>query len=392
MQIDRSVPIQRPDGDAARRRPPGVRRQCRARLRQRRQRPVRQGPAVLQRGHPAARVRPREGEIAAQGRRHRPARVDAPDVGGGARHARDRRALQGAGDGVEHRRHAEEDPGGLVLLERPLPQARRLLLPDPVVAGLRVTGGGRPAKDAPYNETHWFDDAWDQRFFKAQGIVDPDERNAAYRELQQPLWDTGGYIIPFVYETLDAAARRSRASSRTSPRGSRTWAGSNSRTTGWRRSSWGRGPRPSAGGRLSRTSPAGGVHRPPDRGRRRGARARLDARVRRDAVLPGTPRTPRWAGARRRRRSSSCERNSGSNVRCSSSTGRGSAPSSAGDLGTSLGSGQPVTDFISGRAGNSLTLAVLALVVLFAVSGVWACRRCAAGRAVDHAISGARWR
>ena len=41
------------------------------------------------------------------------------------------------------------------------------------------------------------------------------------------------------------------------------------------------------------------------------------------------------------------------------------------DLGTSLGSGQPVTDFISGRAGNSLTLALLALVVLFAVWGSW---------------------
>lgn len=63
-------------------------------------------------------------------------------------------------------------------------------------------------KDAPYNETHWFDDGWDQQFFKAQGIVDPDERNAAYRDLQQPLWDTGGYIIPFVYETLDAAGAK----------------------------------------------------------------------------------------------------------------------------------------------------------------------------------------
>ena len=61
-----------------------------------------------------------------------------------------------------------------------------------------------------------------------------------------------------------------------------------------------------------------------------------------------------------------------------------------GDLGTSLGSGQPVTDFISGRVGNSLTLALLALVVLFAVSGVLGViagvRR---GRAVDQAISGA---
>jgi peptide/nickel transport system permease protein len=61
-----------------------------------------------------------------------------------------------------------------------------------------------------------------------------------------------------------------------------------------------------------------------------------------------------------------------------------------GDLGTSLGSGQPVTDFISGRAGNSLTLALLALIVLFAVSGVLGViagvRR---GRAVDQAISGA---
>ena len=61
-------------------------------------------------------------------------------------------------------------------------------------------------KGSPYNETQWYRSDWDTQFFKAQGIVDPAERNAAYRALQEPLWNEGGYIIPFVYLTLDAAS------------------------------------------------------------------------------------------------------------------------------------------------------------------------------------------
>lgn len=59
-----------------------------------------------------------------------------------------------------------------------------------------------------------------------------------------------------------------------------------------------------------------------------------------------------------------------------------------GDLGTSVASQTPVTSFISARAGNSLVLALVSLLVLLPVSlafGVWSGIR--RDRAADHAIS-----
>ena len=50
-------------------------------------------------------------------------------------------------------------------------------------------------KDAPYNETRWNDPAWEKEFVAASAIADDGERNARYKELQVPLWETGGEII-----------------------------------------------------------------------------------------------------------------------------------------------------------------------------------------------------
>jgi peptide/nickel transport system substrate-binding protein len=58
--------------------------------------------------------------------------------------------------------------------------------------------------NSPYNETHWYNKQWAAEFYKAQAIVNDDQRNAAYRALQAPLWDQGGYMIWGVFETLDA--------------------------------------------------------------------------------------------------------------------------------------------------------------------------------------------
>lgn len=60
-----------------------------------------------------------------------------------------------------------------------------------------------------------------------------------------------------------------------------------------------------------------------------------------------------------------------------------------GDLGRSMASHQPVSEFISARVGNSLVLAGITLLILCIVSvvlGVWAGIR--RGRAADHVISG----
>jgi peptide/nickel transport system substrate-binding protein len=48
---------------------------------------------------------------------------------------------------------------------------------------------------APYNETAWKKPAWDKKFLKATGIVDPAKRNAIYKELEAELWRDGGELI-----------------------------------------------------------------------------------------------------------------------------------------------------------------------------------------------------
>jgi peptide/nickel transport system substrate-binding protein len=61
-------------------------------------------------------------------------------------------------------------------------------------------------RNSPYNETHWYDKRWAAEFVRAEGIIDPAKRIAAYKALQEPLWEDSGYIVWGVYETLDAAS------------------------------------------------------------------------------------------------------------------------------------------------------------------------------------------
>ena len=60
-------------------------------------------------------------------------------------------------------------------------------------------------RTSPYNETHWYDQKWARAFRKAQEIPDAKRRNAAYQELQVPLWKTDGYVVFAFYNTVDAA-------------------------------------------------------------------------------------------------------------------------------------------------------------------------------------------
>jgi peptide/nickel transport system substrate-binding protein len=50
-------------------------------------------------------------------------------------------------------------------------------------------------KGATYNETHYDNPQWEADFRRAVGITEDDERNAALKELQVPIWEEGGYII-----------------------------------------------------------------------------------------------------------------------------------------------------------------------------------------------------
>jgi peptide/nickel transport system substrate-binding protein len=58
--------------------------------------------------------------------------------------------------------------------------------------------------NAPFNETAWQRPDWDTRFYDATGIVEDDERNAVYKELQTELYEEGGYIIWAYGDTLYA--------------------------------------------------------------------------------------------------------------------------------------------------------------------------------------------
>jgi peptide/nickel transport system substrate-binding protein len=63
-------------------------------------------------------------------------------------------------------------------------------------------------KSSPYNETHWYRPEWEAAFKKAQAIVNDAKRNAAYKDLQEPIWAEGGYILWGYHPTLNAASSR----------------------------------------------------------------------------------------------------------------------------------------------------------------------------------------
>jgi peptide/nickel transport system substrate-binding protein len=63
-------------------------------------------------------------------------------------------------------------------------------------------------KDSPYNETHWYSQSWADAFRAAQSIPDADKRNAAYKDLQVPLYNENGYVVFAFYNALDAASSK----------------------------------------------------------------------------------------------------------------------------------------------------------------------------------------
>ncbi|OHF36080.1 ABC transporter substrate-binding protein [Corynebacterium sp. HMSC074A01] len=58
--------------------------------------------------------------------------------------------------------------------------------------------------DSPFNETHWVREDFTDRVYEARAIVDKQQREARIRELQQELYDEGGYIIWGFANQIDA--------------------------------------------------------------------------------------------------------------------------------------------------------------------------------------------
>ena len=58
------------------------------------------------------------------------------------------------------------------------------------------------------NGGHARSKVWARGFRKAQEIPDAKRRNAAYQDLQVPLWKTDGYVVFAFYNTVDAASSK----------------------------------------------------------------------------------------------------------------------------------------------------------------------------------------
>lgn len=60
--------------------------------------------------------------------------------------------------------------------------------------------------EAFYNETAWKNPQWDKDFYRAFGTVDEAERLGIYADLQEQLWNDGGYIVWGLADLVNATA------------------------------------------------------------------------------------------------------------------------------------------------------------------------------------------
>lgn len=58
--------------------------------------------------------------------------------------------------------------------------------------------------DADWNETHWRRTQWDKSFELARSTVDPKKRARIYRSLVGTIVTQGGYLVPYMVNTVDA--------------------------------------------------------------------------------------------------------------------------------------------------------------------------------------------
>lgn len=64
------------------------------------------------------------------------------------------------------------------------------------------------APNAPYNETKYSNPQFQARYAESQRTVDDDKRKAVFGDLQQMLWDDGGYVIWGFIKFTDAVSSR----------------------------------------------------------------------------------------------------------------------------------------------------------------------------------------
>ncbi|MEU8898905.1 ABC transporter substrate-binding protein [Nocardia sp. NPDC048505] len=67
--------------------------------------------------------------------------------------------------------------------------------------------GQTMTSSSPSNGTGWRRPGWDATFAQARAAMDPERRRALYAELQQELWNEGGYILHSFAKRPDAAKK-----------------------------------------------------------------------------------------------------------------------------------------------------------------------------------------
>ena len=63
-------------------------------------------------------------------------------------------------------------------------------------------------KAAPFNETHWTNDKFEQLTNQARRTVDQAKRHELWLEAQKMLWNDGGYIIWGFANNIDALSKK----------------------------------------------------------------------------------------------------------------------------------------------------------------------------------------
>lgn len=69
----------------------------------------------------------------------------------------------------------------------------------------QIVQGYRPG--APFNETHWADDAWQKLYEQAQSTIDEQKRCEIIHAMQKIDFETGGYIIASFNQSVDLMAK-----------------------------------------------------------------------------------------------------------------------------------------------------------------------------------------
>jgi peptide/nickel transport system substrate-binding protein len=66
----------------------------------------------------------------------------------------------------------------------------------------QVAQGSLPS--SPFNETHWANPKFNELIGKARGTLNQSSRNAILHQAQEIEYNTGGYIIPYFSNQIDA--------------------------------------------------------------------------------------------------------------------------------------------------------------------------------------------